>query len=89
MGYGMDDEDWGSAMAEDDFGRDEAFEIKRISPVKTPIKDRQPTRGSKVTCKCKFCKEDFQARVADRKRGWAKFCSKSCKAKQQSKLSQQ
>ena len=23
------------------------------------------------------------ARVADRKRGWGKFCSKSCKAKEQ------
>ena len=25
----------------------------------------------------------FTARVADRKRGWAKYCSKSCKAKEQ------
>jgi hypothetical protein len=30
------------------------------------------------TCKC--CKQPFTARVADRKRGWARFCSKSCKA---------
>lgn len=31
-----------------------------------------------VTCKC--CPDKFIARVADRKRGWAKFCSKSCAA---------
>ena len=34
-------------------------------------------------CKCKFCGVMFTARVADRKRGWARFCSKSCKAKRQ------
>lgn len=43
--------------------------------------------GSKVEVLCKNCKEPFMARVADRKRGWAKFCSKSCKAKKQSKSS--
>lgn len=31
-----------------------------------------------VTCKC--CPEKFMARVSDRKRGWAQFCSKSCAA---------
>lgn len=31
-----------------------------------------------VTCKC--CPDKFMARVADRKRGWAQFCSKSCAA---------
>jgi hypothetical protein len=36
-----------------------------------------------VIVKCKCCKTEFTARVADRKRGWAKFCSKSCKAKKQ------
>ena len=43
------------------------------------------TRGAKVIVKCKCCKEEFSARVADRNRGWAKFCSKSCKAKEQEK----
>ena len=33
-----------------------------------------------VECKCKSCKQPFMARVADRKRGWGLFCSKSCKA---------
>jgi hypothetical protein len=36
-----------------------------------------------VIVKCKCCHTEFTARVADRKRGWAKFCSKSCKAKKQ------
>ena len=33
-----------------------------------------------ATYKCKRCKEEFQAREADRRRGWARFCSKRCKA---------
>ena len=32
---------------------------------------------------CKNCSEPFQGRLADRRRGWAKFCSKSCKASKQ------
>lgn len=32
---------------------------------------------------CKKCKTKFMARTADVKRGWAKFCSKSCKASAQ------
>ncbi len=27
---------------------------------------------------CKHCGDPFVARVADRNRGWARFCSKSC-----------
>lgn len=34
---------------------------------------------------CKWCKTKFQARSADVKRGWALFCSKSCKAMKQEK----
>lgn len=30
--------------------------------------------------KCARCGDPFRARTADRKRGWARFCSKSCKA---------
>lgn len=40
-------------------------------------------RGAKIEVKCKCCKAPFMARVADRKRGWARFCSKSCKAVRQ------
>ena len=40
-----------------------------------------------VACLC--CKKPFTARVADRKRGWARFCSKSCKAiKQEARTGQ-
>lgn len=39
--------------------------------------------GEKVQVNCKTCKQPFMARVADRKRGWGKFCSKSCKAVKQ------
>jgi len=35
-------------------------------------------KTEEVTCKC--CPDKFTARVADRKRGWAQFCSKSCAA---------
>lgn len=34
---------------------------------------------------CSFCGKKFTARVADRNRGWARFCSKSCKAKKQTR----
>jgi len=30
--------------------------------------------------KCNRCGDFFEARMADRARGWARFCSKSCKA---------
>ena len=38
-----------------------------------------------VDVNCKYCDKKFQARPADIKRGWGKFCSKSCKAKEQEK----
>jgi hypothetical protein len=36
-----------------------------------------------VERKCSRCGTTFQARQADVNRGWARFCSKSCKAKKQ------
>lgn len=39
--------------------------------------------ASMTACKCGSCGITFQARTADVKRGWGKFCSKSCKAKKQ------
>lgn len=36
--------------------------------------------ASTATYKCQCCGEPFVARTADRQRGWAKFCSKKCKA---------
>ncbi|WP_269497743.1 hypothetical protein [Castellaniella sp. S9] len=42
-------------------------------------------RGTTATYKCANCGDPFIARTADRKRGWARFCSKSCKAIKQEK----
>jgi hypothetical protein len=36
-------------------------------------------RGQTARYSCRNCKGTFSARVADRQRGWAQFCSKSCK----------
>lgn len=42
--------------------------------------------SARVTnCTCGWCKKQFQARTADVNRGWGKFCSKACKAKEQEK----
>lgn len=38
---------------------------------------------TEVRCKC--CGKPFSARVADVNRGWGLYCSKSCKAKKQTK----
>lgn len=38
-----------------------------------------------VAHKCKWCKREHMVRQADLNRGWGKFCSKSCKAKEQEK----
>lgn len=38
-----------------------------------------------ATYQCKECSKPFVARTADRARGWARFCSKSCKAVKQTK----
>ena len=40
----------------------------------------QTQRGTMGSYKCLGCNALFTARVADRKRGWARYCSKSCKA---------
>lgn len=39
-----------------------------------------------VKCENKPCGKMFWARKADRDRGWARFCSKSCKASRQTYL---
>jgi hypothetical protein len=36
-------------------------------------------RGEKEQYKCRTCYNTFTARTADRKRGWAQYCSKACK----------
>lgn len=39
--------------------------------------------ASTATYSCQCCRLPFVARTADRARGWARFCSKACKAKKQ------
>lgn len=41
---------------------------------------KHPIGAKTVVVNCQRCKQPFTARVADRARGWGKFCSKSCKA---------
>ena len=36
--------------------------------------------GKTETYKCKCCDCEFEARIVDRNRGWARYCSKSCAA---------
>ncbi len=38
------------------------------------------SRGEREHAICQNCRRPFTRRVADRKRGWAKCCSKSCAA---------
>ena len=40
---------------------------------------------STIEKNCKCCKRTITVRLADHKRGWGNFCSKSCKAKVQEK----
>lgn len=98
MGYGMDDGDWADWAVDEDekeFKHKQAIKAEakksegsRIkSLVKQEVKknlSQKPTRGAKVKVECLYCQTEFEARKADRERGWAKFCSKSCKAKKQS-----
>jgi hypothetical protein len=37
-----------------------------------------PGCGEFVTVPCDGCGQDFEARVRDRERGWARFCGKPC-----------
>lgn len=62
----------------------------QLSPLqaaeKTPVGMKKPKAavfGAKQVVQCGCCSKEFSARVADIKRGWGKFCSKSCKAKDQ------
>lgn len=47
------------------------------------VENKKPVRGNVQDVKCANCGSEFKARVADIKRGWGKFCSKSCKASKQ------
>ena len=70
-------------MADDEGERRDMVERERRAENRQEKKKKQKPRGETCTCKCKWykCRKEFEARVADRKRGWARFCSKSCAAK--------
>lgn len=53
------------------------------------MSNKKTPRGKMVERTCKCCGDLFVARNADVKRGWAKFCSKACKAiRQESRTGQ-
>ncbi|AFV85233.1 hypothetical protein [Alteromonas mediterranea] len=64
--------------------RKEVEKQLKAAGIQKPVRE---IRGAKVEVNCLTCKSAFTARVADRKRGWAKYCSKSCKAKKQTNWS--
>jgi hypothetical protein len=45
--------------------------------------------GKMVAKPCEYCRKTHTVRAADLARGWGKFCSKSCKAKEQEKRTHQ
>jgi hypothetical protein len=53
------------------------------SLVATTAAAQQPLASGMVQRVCKNCRDPFQARAADVRRGWALYCSKSCKAVKQ------
>lgn len=59
----------------------EKYEKERELLRKINKLNRNPAKGLTVNVRCEHCDGLFSARVADRKRGWGRFCSKSCKAK--------
>lgn len=56
---------------------------KRAKILVNSNQEKREIRGAKIKVFCSCCGCEFMARIADRKRGWGKFCSKSCKAKKQ------
>lgn len=60
----------------------------RSNQAPVPEPKAAPASG-KVERNCQWCGKPFKARAADVKRGWAKFCSKSCKASEQEKRTHQ
>jgi len=43
----------------------------------------KPTRGTQITTECEHCNGSFKARLADIRRGWGRYCTKTCKAQAQ------
>lgn len=58
-------------------------EVKRQLKAQGVDLSKKPVKGEKVEAKCACCGTTFKVRKADIKRGWGKFCSKTCKARKQ------
>ena len=60
--------------------------IKSIAAAMVPINlaaqdpDSVPAKVFVVDVNCAVCGTEFKAKAADRRRGWARFCSKTCAA---------
>ena len=60
--------------------------IKSITAAMVPIRmaaqdaDNIPAKAFIVDVNCAVCDAEFKAKAADRRRGWARFCSKTCAA---------
>lgn len=60
-------------------GQVHASDLGKVEQVSTVRK----INATMTDVNCKWCKNKFQARSADVKRGWGLFCSKRCKAMEQ------
>lgn len=65
--------------------RSKAAVAAAVMPAQATQASRRVPQPQMVERKCSWCKGPFMARAADVKRGWGKFCSKSCKASRQEK----
>jgi len=101
FGLDEDDGDWGDEQAREhereqkrawrDARRNhkalkDQIKAELIKELNLPQPIKHQPRGQMVKCNCKECHTEFEARVADRKRGWGKFCSKSCAAKHKDRV---
>lgn len=75
--------DWERARKEKARKKEIENEVKRQLNKLGVTPEKKEARGAKVEVACACCGNKFMARVADRKRGWGKYCSKSCKAMKQ------
>ena len=60
-----------------------------LSLISKYVKKKNLNVASKDVYACLCCGKSFEARTADRARGWARYCSKSCKAKKQERKTKQ
>ena len=65
----------------------EKYPAKRTRKKRASLGNQRTVSGTEtattIDVKCARCNDVFTAKKADRKRGWGKYCSKSCKAAKQ------